>query len=882
MTPIGTYRLQLHGSFTFDDAREIAPYLKKLGISHVYCSPYLQAAKGSTHGYDVVDHNRVNEELGGEEAHGEFVAELKHLGLGQILDIVPNHMAVGERGNRWWWDVLENGPSSQFAYYFDVDWEPPEARLYNLVLVPILGDHYGRVLESGELTLAREGGSFVWRYGDNTLPVAPKSLGEPLARAASLCGSDDLAFLADAVRMLPSARATDVMSLARRHRDKEVIARQLAELCSGEPAVAQAIDRVLAELNHDPDALDAIMAQQNFRLAWWRTAGRELGYRRFFDINSLAGLRAEDARVFQDTHRRIFAWLEDGTLDGVRVDHPDGLRDPAEYFQRLRNAHPEAWIVAEKILEPGERLRDTWPVHGTTGYDFLYRVDGILVDAAGCEPLNQTYAEFTGCSTDYESLVQERKHQVLRATLASDVNRLTAQFMEVCERHRRYRDFTRHDIHHALREVIACMPVYRTYVRAESGEVHDEDRHYVNTAVDHAKARRPDLAADLFDFLRSTLLLEVTGTVETEFVMRFQQFTGPAMAKGVEDTTFYTFNRLTSLNEVGGSPGHFGVPVDEFHRLNSEVQQRWPETMLCTSTHDTKRSEDVRCRIHLLSEIPEQWRDRVQQWSEHNASKRHGEWPDRNTEYLLYQTLVGAWPIDLDRTLNYMEKASREAKTHTSWVDPNLEYDGALRQFVTDVMNDSEFCRSVASFVEPLVWPGRINSLAQTLIRMTAPGVPDTYQGSEIWTDSLVDPDNRRPVDYTVRSELLDELNGLNADQILSRRDKGLPKLHVVVQSLNLRRQRPHCFGRNASYTPLQAEGSRAAHVVAYARADQVAVIAPRLPIRLGGDWGDTSVSLPDGNWRNVLTGESLSGAQVQLARLLAAFPVALLATEKD
>ncbi|HYO80715.1 MAG TPA: malto-oligosyltrehalose synthase, partial [Bryobacteraceae bacterium] len=795
MTPLATYRIQLHGQFTFDDARAVAPYIAKLGVSHVYCSPYLQAAKGSTHGYDVVDHNRVNEELGGEEAHAEFVEELKHLKLGQVLDIVPNHMAVGERGNRWWWDVLENGPSSPFASYFDVDWEPPEARLHNLVLVPILGDHYGRVLENGELTLVREGGKFVWRYFENTLPVAPKSMGDALTRAATLCDSDQLAFLADALRLLPSARATDLASLSRRHRDKEVISRQLAELCSGEPVVAQAIDRVLNELNRDPDAVDAIMALQNFRLAWWRTAGRELGYRRFFDINTLAGVRAEDPHVFQATHARVFQWLREGLLDGIRIDHPDGLRDPAEYFRRLRQAFPDAWIVAEKILEPGEELRKDWPVAGTTGYDFLYRVDSLLVDPAGEEPLTRLYTEFTGCSSNYDELVLERKHQLLRGTLGADVNRLTAQFMDVCERHRRYRDFTRHDIHHALREVIACMPVYRTYVRAETREVHDDDRKYVNEAIGKAKSRRPDLDADLFDFLGATLLLDITGDQEVEFVMRFQQFTGPAMAKGVEDTSFYVYNRLSSLNEVGGNPGHFGLTLDDFHRAMTEAQERWPEAMLATSTHDTKRSEDVRCRIHLLAEIPEDWRAAVQRWSEHNGRHRSGDWPDRNSEYLLYQTLLGAWPAETDRIVNYMEKASREAKTYTSWIDPDPKYDEALKRFVTGVLADDEFRTDFERFVRPLIWPGRINSLTQTLIRMTAPGVPDIYQGTEIWTTSLVDPDNRRPVDYSCRTAMLDDLVRLTPEQMLERCEEGYPKLNMIMTALEVRRACPRAFG---------------------------------------------------------------------------------------
>lgn len=877
MCPAATYRVQLHGAFTFDDAREIADYLRDLGVSHVYCSPYLQATPGSTHGYDVVDHNRVNEELGGEEAHTEFVETLRELGLSQVLDIVPNHMAIGRRENRWWWDVLENGPASRYAHYFDVDWEAPEARLHNLVTVPVLGDHYGRVLENGELRIQREGGRFVIRYHDHVLPAAPKSLAEPLARAASLSGSEELAFLADIYSALPAPTLTDMISVRRRHRDKEIAARQLEELCSGDPAVAEAIDRVLHEINHDYEALDGMFGMQNFRIAYWRTAGRELGYRRFFDINTLAGLRMEDERVFLDTHCLIFKWLKAGILDGLRIDHPDGLRDPEQYFHRLHEKFPRAWIVAEKILEPGERLPSSWEVAGTTGYDFLNRVGDLFVDGRGEEPLTRLYSEFTGNSADYHEVVRERKEQVLRGTLGSDVNRLTVQFMAVCERHRRFRDFTRHEIHQALREVIACFPVYRTYVRAEAREIHEEDRQHIHFAVDDAKKHRPELPPDLFDFIGSVLLLETSGDTESEFVMRFQQFTGPAMAKGVEDTTFYNFNRLISLNEVGGDPGCFGGSVEKFHRLTIEAREKWPAAMLGTSTHDTKRSEDVRCRLHLLSEIPEEWGECVRAWSAHNEPYRTGDLPDRNMEYMLYQSLVGAWPIDADRMLNYMEKASREAKTHTSWTDPNPAYDQALRAFIESVYRDPEFLRSIGDFAAKLTQPGRINSLSQTLLKLTSPGVPDLYQGTELWDLSLVDPDNRRPVDYERRRAMLAELAEMSPEQALERSDEGFPKLLLTHRALVARKQRRDCFGPEAAYTPVLARGSKADHVVAFLRSDGALSIAPRLILGLQSDWKDTVLTVPEGRWTNVLTTDTFDGGEWRIAELFRRFPVSLL-----
>jgi (1->4)-alpha-D-glucan 1-alpha-D-glucosylmutase len=874
-----TYRVQLHAGFRFADAASICDYLAELGISHLYSSPYLQAAPGSTHGYDVVNHQEVNQELGGDEGHRRLCAALEEHGLGQVLDIVPNHMAIVGKANPWWWDVLENGPSSRYAAYFDVEWDPPESKLRNTVLLPVLGDHYGRVLETGEIRLDRTGARFTIRYHDHLFPVSPRTLDGLLATAAERCRLDELAFIADAFAHLPPSTATDRVAVSRRHRDKEVLRALLGRLCHEQQKAAAALDEVIAEINADPDRLDALLERQNYRLAFWRTAGRELGYRRFFDINTLVGLRTEDERVFADTHVLILEWLSKKILDGVRVDHPDGLRDPQQYFDRLHQADPSAWIVAEKILEPGERLPDSWPVAGTTGYDFIYRVSNLFVDPAGETPLTDLYAEFTGEPTDFAAVVREKKHLILREILGSDLNRLTALFINICERNRRHRDYTRHELHEVLREVMACFPVYRTYVRAEAGEVSEADARTITQTIEAAKATRPDLDAALFDFFRDILLLDVRGELETELVMRFQQLTGPVMAKSVEDTAFYCFNRLVSLNEVGGDPGRFGLAPDEFHAACTEIQVRWPRSMLASSTHDTKRSEDVRLRIHLLSEIPEQWGETVWRWVKRNERHKRNGFPDRNAEYLLYQTLIGAWPLDRERAAAYMEKASREAKTHTSWTHPSPVYDSALQAFVEGILQDREFQADLENFVQALIEPGRVNALAQVLVKLTAPGIPDFYQGSELWDLSLVDPDNRRPVDYGLRRQLLAELEGMTPDEIWSRIDEGLPKLWVIRQTLKLGLAR-HLFSPEDSYLALACRGTKSTHLVAFARGDRAVTVVPRLVLKLGGSWGDTTVELPAGRWHNVFTQETFNSGEVRAANLLKRFPVALLSQE--
>ncbi len=640
-----------------------------------------------------------------------------------------------------------------------------------------------------------------------------------LSRAAErLEGHDEVASLATAFGRLPHALITEWDSVLERHRDKEILRSRLADLCAADVAVAFAIDEEVKAVNEDVDALDALLDRQNYRLAFWRTAGRELDYRRFFDITTLVALRAEQDHVFDDTHELILKLVADGVVDGLRVDHVDGLRDPKAYLARLRSAVGEGtYLVVEKILEGDERLRPSWPIDGTSGYDFLVQVNDLLHDPAGAAPMTAIYERFTGSSADVEELARAAKHEIMRTVLAADVERLTAHFAVVAEGHRRYRDYTRSDLRDALREVIASFDVYRTYV--VGGESHEaEDEEIVSRAVERAVATRPDLDPELFGFLGDLLVLRHDGPAEVELAERFQQVSSPVMAKAVEDTVFYRFLRMVSLNEVGGEPGHFGSPVATFHeRRSGDVAAR---SLLASSTHDTKRSEDVRARLAALAEIPDAWEDAVRHWS----SRFGSDTIDRPTEYLLYQTVVGAWPLPADRAMAYLEKATKEAKVHTSWIDPVPEYDAAVAAFAERLLDDPAFTADVESFLATtgLVAAGHHNSLVQTALKLTCPGVPDIYQGTELWDLSLVDPDNRRPVDYERRRAAL---TGATVD--------GGEKFALVRRLLHLRRDRPELFDVTAGYTPLPAEGPDAERVIAFERAGgALRVLASRFPLR--------------------------------------------------
>jgi (1->4)-alpha-D-glucan 1-alpha-D-glucosylmutase len=882
-TPRATYRLQLGPHLTLDGAAELVPYLDALGISHLYLSPCLQATAGSAHGYDVVDPTRINEELGGQAAFDRLVEAVRGRGMGLVIDIVPNHMAIGSRRNAWWWDVLENGPCSLYAEHFDVDWDHPEARLKQKVLLPVLGDHYGRVLEAGELAVVREQSDLLLRYHEHRFATSPESIAPWLQRAAEAAASGELADVAQRLADLPRPEIDDHDGKRRRAELARALGSALAELLEREGAVAQAVDEQISALSADADELDAFLEAQSYRLAYWRTARWDLGYRRFFDIDTLVGLRIEDEQVFADTHEKVLEWLARGDVDGLRVDHPDGLKDPERYARRLREADAGVWVVAEKILHPGEGLPRSWPVDGTTGYDFLRLAGGLLIDGRHERALSEVYARFAHDGHEWETVVYDSKQLVLRELLGSDVNRLAELVLTLCERHRRYRDYTRDEIHRALRELIVGFPVYRTYVRP-GHEPTSEDVARLDEAVAAARGKRPDLDERLLRFLRDLILLRHEGEPEREFSQRFQQLTGPATAKGVEDTAFYRYVRLIALNEVGGDPSLFGVTPELFHAEMERASEEWPRSMLTGSTHDTKRSEDVRARLAVLSEIPGAWDATVRRWAEHAEMHRSGPAPDRHDEYMIYQTLVGAWPIDAERAVAYVMKAIREAKVHTSWTRREVVYEEATQAFVEALLADPWMLEQIETFVAWIAPYGRINGLVQTLLKLAGPGVPDVYQGTELWTLTLVDPDNRRPVDFAERARMLEQLPELGPQEAMARAEEGVPKMWLTHRALELRRRRFDALGPEGGYRALLPEGERARHVVGFVRGDDVLVLVPRLSLERRDDWGDTTVPLPQGRWRSLLSAADAAdakvwdgGRDVPVAELLEAFPVALM-----
>ena len=804
--------MQLSRDFPFAAAAACADYLAALGVSHLYTSPILQAAAGSTHGYDVVDPTRINLELGGEPDFRGLVSALHARGISVVVDIVPNHMATSGRASPWWWDILKRGRSSRYAGYFDIDWEPAIWTVKGKVLLGVLNDRYGRELEAGNLTLERQGSEAVVRYHDHVFPVADDSLDS---------------------------------------HDIEAVAR-------------------------DVDAFDSLLQRQHYRLSYWRTAQEELNYRRFFTIDTLVGLRVELDEVLEDSHRLLFGLVADGTVAGLRIDHVDGLRDPRGYLDKVRAAAPDAYLVVEKVLERGESLPGAFPVHGTTGYDFIAHVDGLFVESQNEEAMTALYHAYTGEPHRYLDVVRASKHENVNSELSPDFERLASLLVDICERYRQQRDRTRRELKEAIREVAAALAVYRTYVRP--GEASEADRARVSAAVEEAKRGRQDIDAELLDFVGRLALGEHEGEKEAEFAARFQQFTPAVMAKGVEDTAFYRYNRLISLNEVGNDPGVFGRAVEEFHEHCARIAANWPATMLTLSTHDTKRSADVRARLHVLSEMPVEWDAAVRRWSEHNDPYRSQGYPDRSLEYVLYQTLVGAWPIDEARLSQSLLKAARETSVHTSWTNPVPAYEEAILQFAAHLMADPEFLGDLQTFLgrTQLVALGRVNSLAQTTLLLTCPGVPDVYQGSELWDLSLVDPDNRRPVDFELRRRLLAEARLLPAASAMGRADEGVPKLWLIARLLERRSREPDLFAAR-DYAGLAAAGAKARHVVAFRRA-RLLVVVPRLVAGLGAAWADTTLDLPAGDWEDLLSGERHQGGAIEIARLLEAFPVAVLA----
>ena len=977
--PRATYRLQFNHTFTFNDARVIVPYLAALGISHVYASPIFKAAPGSMHGYDVIDYGQLNPEIGTREELDALVTSLHDHGMRLIVDFVPNHMGIDGGANPWWQDVVENGQMSRYADHFDIDWSPLKRELRNKVLLPVLGGHYGEVLERGELRLLLEEGGFLIRYWETPFPLDPRTYPFILRRAqealAEQLDPEDLDLLElesiiTALERLPGPDDPDLPedAIEARHREQVVTRHRLAGLLERSGVIREAIERVIEELNGDTDdprsfdQLDHLLSMQPFRLSFWRVAAEEINYRRFFAINTLAAIRQEEPVVFEETHRLLLSLLVEGAVAGVRIDHPDGLWDPAGYFRQLQAGYlreavraelapesDEAWgarlpeveaaiaealdgiqaadrrwpvyVVGEKILEHGEELPEDWAIGGTVGYEFAQVATGLFVDPESRQLFDRVYARYTGDNIRFPDLVYEMKHRMMREAFPSEVNVLTNVLNRISERDRHSRDFTVNNLRIALREVMACFAVYRTYTTCHESEVSERDRKYIEVAVAQARRRNPAVDPSVYDFVQTVLLLHATDNPRERldqrchFAMKLQQLTGPVMAKGLEDTAFYRFNRLTSLNEVGGDPSRFGVAADELHRQNRARRRAWPHAMLNSSTHDTKRSEDVRARISVLSERPTEWRAALNRWTRLNRKlKRKIEGalaPHRVDEYVLYQTLFGTWPLEgltranggayTGRLQEYMVKVAREASRFTNWVNPNEEYETALREFIAGMLDPRRsraFLADFEAFVGRKVDGGLVNALAQQVLKLTSPGVPDIYQGTELWDDSLVDPDNRRPVDFSRRAGVLSGLQADDAASLFAARTDGRIKLAVTARLLGLRTSHPELFA-SGGYAPVHAEGPAAANVVAYLRRDgatSVLVVVPRLITKLAraqgkevadpAIWTGTTLPLPAGPWRDVLSGAEVdAGGAVEVAELFAAMPVSVLvqhAEEQD
>lgn len=952
--PRCTYRLQLRAGFGFAEAAALAGYLAELGVSHCYTSPFFKARPGSSHGYDVVDPNAFNQEIGDEDTFRGLVGKLAEHGLALLVDVVPNHMGVMGSDNLWWLDVLENGSASVFAPFFDIDWQPLKKSLHNRLLVPVLGDHYGRELEAGRLRLVFDAaqGSFAIRYFDHLFPLDPRTypliLRRNLRAFADALGAEEhpdllgLQHILERCALLPGRRAASLRKRQQRRSEGRQVKEGLAALAAASPIFHAHLLENIRQLNGTPDdrrsfaELHRLLERQVFRLSFWKVAAEEINYRRFFDINDLAGLRVEREDVFEETHRLLFRLVEQGATGGLRIDHVDGLYDPLGYLRRLRQRlailQPDRplYLVVEKILADREALPAEWPVHGTTGYDFAAQVNGMQLDGSAGRALDRVYRRLTGISDDFGRLLGESKKRILEHSLAGELNMLANRLDRLSESDWQSRDFTLNALRQALVELIVCFPVYRTYTSGRG--VSEGDRQAVQTAVRVAKRRNPGTDRSIFDFIEALLLQRPEPPFRRserkaviDFAMRFQQLTAPVTAKGVEDTAFYRYNRLVALNEVGSDPGRFGFPVEAFHESCRERLAHWPQAMLATSTHDSKRSEDVRARLAVLSEAPDEWARAVGRWRRLNCrlKRRLADGrlvPDANEEYLLYQNLFGLWPLagpdgegwrQLQRRLgDFMRKAVREAKLNTSWRNPDDEYEATVLSFADRLFADSgsPFWRDFLSLHRRLAPFGLYNSLSQTLLKLTVPGVPDIYQGCELWNFSLVDPDNRRPVDFATRRRLLRELTAhspADADfpdeirRMLADMSDGRIKLYITLRCLALRQRHPRLFAEG-SYEPLAVAGRHRPHLCAFLRRweDQtLLVLAPRLFFLLTGGvssaeplaeiWEDTAVILPEGlaaaTFVNQFTGERMQPEEnsprqnLSVGRLLQTLPVSLL-----
>ncbi len=954
--PLATYRLQFNGDFTFNHAREIVPYLSALGVSHLYASPCLKARPGSRHGYDIIDHNALNPEIGTDEEFERLCETLAQHDMGQIMDIVPNHMGVQGGDNAWWLDVLENGQTAVHARFFDIDWAPIKAKLHGKVLLPVLGNHYGAVLENAELQLHFDAdhGEFGIYYYEHHFPVDPAEYPNILAfrmDVLSACLGEGNPLLAEyqslvtAFHNLPARSEVSLERQLERRRDKEVHKRQLAGLVTHFAEIARFLEENLRILNGkagEPSSFDhlhRLIEAQAYRLAFWRVASDEINYRRFFDINGLAGLRMENDEVFDATHQLLLRLVQDGKLDGLRLDHPDGLYDPEAYFRKLvehcNHVGRAPYLVVEKILAVDEDLRGSWPVHGTTGYEFTNLLNGLFVDTSAAERMQRAYRSFIGEHVDFDNLLYRSKKLIMKSALSGELNVLANLLSKIAEADRHTCDYTLNGLRTALAEIVACFPVYRGYISAR--EVTQEDLCNIEQAALAAKRRSTTADASIFDFVRDVLTLATAegkspsyAAQVLAFSMKFQQFTSPVMAKGLEDTGAYIYHRLLSLNEVGGDPRRFGVTRSAFHRANQRRAELSPHSMLATASHDTKRSEDMRARINVLSEMPAAWRLALRHWSRANQSLKcmvdGVVVPTLNDEYFIYQTLLGIWPLGEPaanemarlavRVKKYLVKAVREAKVYTSWINPNTAYEDAVTAFAEALINspaEGAFLMDFRPFQRRIARLGLFNSLSQTLIKLTAPGVPDIYQGCECWDFSLVDPDNRRPVDFGYRQTMLNALQTLVAQESPKRSagvralsetlEDGRAKLLIVQSTLALRKRWPKVF-QQGSYLPLTVRGEHAANLCAYARlaGERIVItVAPRLLARRLGEadglplgekfWGNTSVELPihqqDKAYTCVFTGKVIKPQKRQshwhmsIAQVLAEVPVGLVIGEK-
>jgi (1->4)-alpha-D-glucan 1-alpha-D-glucosylmutase len=942
--PRATYRIQLNHTFGFRAAAELVPYLARLGVSHCYFSPYLKTRPGSEHGYDVTDHSKLNPELGEPSDYDALCARLAQHGMGQIADVVPNHIGIMGADGRWWLSVLEHGQASRFADYFDIDWRPVTPKLQDKVLVPVLGDQYGNVLVKGDLKLELDErrGEVGVRYYEHWFPLDPASypcVFNPgldklhAGNAAERVAATELESILRALQALPPHRSTGAAERQARHDETVIEKRRLAELARRSPAGAQHLRRSVAALNGvageraSYERLHELLERQPYRLAYWRVAADEINYRRFFDINDLAGLRTQNWDVLEATHGKLLEWTAEGRIHGLRIDHPDGLYDPLGYLEWLRArladiGRPHLYIVVEKILAAHEHLPRGWPVEGTTGYDFASAVNGVFVFGAAEEDFDRVYRAFTREREPFESMLYECKLQILAFHLSSELTLLADLLYRLAESRLETRDFTLNEIRRVLLQLVSAFPVYRSYVTPE--HIGRQDRRHIEWAVKRARQSHGNRDDGLLDFVRMLLLGQVPDEADAayrsraaEFAGKFQQVTGPVMAKALEDTCFYRYVRLLSLNEVGSDPRRFGTTPAAFHRQSELRLLHWPHSILGTSTHDSKRSEDVRARLNVLSEIPFDWETRIAKWRRFNRAKRHRVGgrpvPSRAEEYLFYQTLVGSWPFAdrpaampeyRTRISAYMIKALREAKINTSWAKQSERYEELVSAFVNDVLSNgasrNPFLDDIDEFVGSIALAGFLNSLGQTLLKLTSPGVPDIYQGNELWDFSLVDPDNRRPVDYARRAALLEQIEGVAADparvpalleDMLANLADGRAKLYATWCALHLRAERPELF-ELGSYAAIEPRGPRAQHLCALARrhgsAIAVAVVGrwyASLPRNAGAgpasfDWLDTTVALPRGVYRDVFSQVSRTveeGAGARVGELLARFPVALL-----